>query len=106
VKEKTGGEELYEIISNHMTSTLIITQWKYCRLNFIIDIVVFWVLTPCSLVGGYHYFRETERPEGRGQYISLKSWYLLTEIHSDITQNTAVQILTTVEMPDLTNFLL
>jgi hypothetical protein len=59
VKEKTAGEEIYEIISNHI-SPLIIMQWKYCQLNFIIDIVVFWVLTPCSLVGGYHHFRETE----------------------------------------------
>jgi hypothetical protein len=51
-------------------------------------IVVFWVVTQCSLVGGHHCFRGMD-PEDRG---STFLWNLrtLTRLHGVPTQNTTI----------------
>jgi hypothetical protein len=57
--------------------------------------LVFWVLTPCGLVGRYQYFDRTyflHLQDWRRQYVSLKFWYVCTSPHGVITQMTNINI--------------
>jgi hypothetical protein len=61
---------------------------------------VFWVVTPCGLVGRYQCFGEKTLPPSSAPemkaYVPSKRWYLPTSPHGVITQKTNIDIFTAV----------
>jgi hypothetical protein len=66
-----------------------------------IKIIVFWVMTPCSLVDGYQPCEGTCLPEkGRRRFLRNVSDHYYTTRY--IIQKAAIQIVTAVETSDIT----
>jgi hypothetical protein len=64
--------------------------------------MLFWVLTPCRLVGRYQRFGETHclHLQG-GQDVSPKRWYVPTSLHGVTTHKNNIVILTAVRTSNL-----
>jgi hypothetical protein len=62
-------------------------MWNEVHTVVKMSMLVFWVMTPCRLVGGHQHFGETYCLHLQGWNVSPKHWYLPMSPHSITTQN-------------------